>query len=156
MKKIFAILFLLLSVPVWAEEEKVLSIDDFFGVYTSDDPESMSLAITKMDDKIKIINIDTFLDYSHIEHFTCDIDDITDEYIYLECDYSANRDISSYPPSRPYLKLYNAPEKYMYDIIMAIYYPGKKQYIKNDCYTHETFSAFCKVTNVTANRYKGE
>ncbi|MGN0929659.1 MAG: hypothetical protein ACI4N3_03400 [Alphaproteobacteria bacterium] len=156
MKNIILILLLLLATPVWAEEEKILSIDDFFGVYTSDDPELMSLAITKMDDKIKIINIDTFLDYSYIEHFTCDIDEITDKYIYLECDYSVNRDISSYPPSRPYIKLYNNPNKYMSDIIMSIYYPGKKQYIKNDCYTNETFSAFCKVTDVTANRYKGE
>ena len=156
MKKLFIVLFLLLSTPVLAEEEKILSIDDFIGNYTSEDPESMNLTITKIDDKIKIINIDTFLDYSYIEHFICDIDETTDKYIYLECNYSINRDMSAYPPFKPYLKLYNNPNKYMSDIIMSIYYHGKEQYIKNNCYENETFSAFCKVSDVIANRYKGE
>ena len=125
MKKIFAILFLLFSVPVWAEEEKTLSIDDFLGNYTINGHD-ISFSITKIDDEIRIYDIDN----RYI--FTCNVDKETNENIYLTCDKLNEKwdwfkhpyiVISKFKPSYE-------PKGYIY---MFYHLLGKENYEKYHC-----------------------
>lgn len=125
MRKIFAILFVFLSVSVWAEEEKPLSINDFIGNYTINN-EDISFSITALDYKIHIYDIDNkYL-------FICNIDKETNENIYLNCN-KLNEKLDYF--KHPYIIIDKIKPSYEPDGYIYMFYHllGKENYEKYHC-----------------------
>ena len=125
MKKIFIVLFLLLSTPVLSEEDKSLSIDDFIGNYTSNGKD-ITFSISKQDNEIHIYDIDN----KYI--FTCNIDKETKENIYLTCDkFNEKWDFFKHP----YIVIDKIKPSYEQDGYIYMFYHllGKENYEKYHC-----------------------
>lgn len=142
MRQLFIILLLLLATPVWAEEEKVLSIDDFVGNYTthhSTNNENINLSISKKNDDI------TIYDSIMIKRtVTCKFDKATSEKIYLDCyDSNARYDFFKYP----YIIIYPKQNELEVELLRS----GKEEYNKHNCDKKD-----CNIFNWKYTKLKGE
>lgn len=154
-KKIFALLFLLISLPVMAEDG--LIIDNFLGNYYST-PTSILQKFSILKEKDKKIKIEIFDVPFHKKNeviipkeniFLCDTDKITNTKIYLDCeDILPKEDKISEELFRYVYVIIDTTEKGRFDdsnyLYFSYYNLGKKDYKKYGCDEKEEYDINCR------------
>ena len=165
-KKIFALLFLLISLPVMVSSVQTktpthtktkLSIDNFLGDYYSS-PNYVLHKFSISKDENQKIKIDIFdvplhtkskviIDKKNI--FLCNIDKITNTKIYLDCeDIQPKKDKISEELFRYVYVIIDTTEKGRFDdsnyLYFSYYNLGKEDYEKYSCDEKEEYDMNCR------------